>query len=378
MKVLVTGGAGFIGSHTTDLLVERGYDVTILDNLDPQVHGSNAKVPPWTQALIHQKKIRFLRGDVRDRGLMTPLVDEVDAVIHLAAAVGVGQSMYQPHYYIDVNLSGTALLLDLLANEKHHVQKLIVASSMSIYGEGSYQCARCGKIQAGVSRSLDQLKGRDWEPKCPRCSNSLEAIPTDESKVIESSSIYAISKRVQEEMVLMMGKTYSIPSFALRYFNVYGPRQSLSNPYTGVAAIFLSRILNGNRPMIFEDGNQSRDFIHVRDIARANLACLESKQSGQYALNVGCGHRISVNQIAEILIRKLDPKLSSEVVFKFREGDIRHCYSDPSAIARLLGYKPEMNFESGLDDLIDWCRAEQASDKVGQSYDELAARGLVR
>ena len=378
MKVLVTGGAGFIGSHTTDLLVERGHEVLVIDNLDPQVHGPQPAIPKWTAALADRGKIQFVRGDVRDRDVMTRWVREVDAVIHLAAAVGVGQSMYQPHYYIDVNLSGTALLLELLANHNHRVRKLIVASSMSIYGEGAYDCVQCGVITRGVSRTLKQLTARDWEAKCPKCGTGLAPRPTDESKLIESSSIYAISKRVQEEMVLMLGTTYGIPSFALRYFNIYGPRQSLSNPYTGVAAIFLSRILNGNAPLIFEDGNQSRDFIHVRDIARANLACLESTQQGQYALNVGCGHRISVNQIAELLIRKLNATVAPNPVYKFREGDIRHCYSDSGAITRLLGYSPQIDFESGMDDLIDWCRAEQAADHVKQSYDELAARGLIR
>jgi dTDP-L-rhamnose 4-epimerase len=378
MRVLITGGAGFIGSHTADVLIERGHDVALIDNLDPQVHGPGAQVPRWTAAQIEKKKARFFKGDVRDRDFMTRLVADADALIHLAAAVGVGQSMYQPHYYIDVNLSGTALLLEILANEKHRIKKLIVASSMSIYGEGAYSCSRCGEINSGVSRTLEQLKRRDWEPKCPRCATPLTPRPTAETKTIESSSIYAVSKRVQEEMVLMLGKTYDIPSFALRYFNIYGPRQSLSNPYTGVAAIFLSRILNGNQPLIFEDGNQSRDFIHVRDVARVNLVCLESSLEGQYALNVGCGHRISVNQIAEILIRKLNAQVAPNPVYKFREGDIRHCYSDSIAITRLLGYKPEIDFETGLDDLMAWCRAEQAADKVKESYEELAARGLIR
>ncbi len=378
MKVLVTGGAGFVGSHTVDVLVDRGHDVIVIDNLDPQVHGPDARTPAWTAALVEKKKINFIHGDVRDRDVMNRWVAEADAVVHLAAAVGVGQSMYQPHYYVDVNLSGTALLLEVLANAKHHVRKLIVASSMSIYGEGAYRCPKCGSILGSVTRSLKQLTDRDWDPKCPRCQSTLIPQPTDESKTIESTSIYAITKRVQEEMVMMLGKTYGIPSFALRYFNIYGPRQSLSNPYTGVAAIFLSRILNGNAPLIFEDGNQSRDFIHVRDIARANLACVESKKEGQYALNVGFGHRVSVNQIGEILIRKLRSSVREEIVHKFREGDIRHCYSDPSAVAQVLGFKPEIEFESGLDDLIEWCREEQAADKVKQSYEELAARGLIR
>src|SRR5262245_9152928 len=242
--ILVTGGAGFVGSHTVDLLVERGYAVVVVDVLDPQVHGEGARAPAHLATHLEARSIRFERGDVRDRALMERLVGEADAIIHLAAAVGVGQSMYQPHHYADVNVGGTSLLLDLLANRRHRVKKLVVASSMSIYGEGAYECGHCGAV-APNERSEAQLAARSWEHACPRCTGPLSPRPTPEAKPLACTSIYAITKKVQEEMALVFGRAYRIPVVALRYFNIYGPRQSLGNPYTGVAAIFLSRLLGG-------------------------------------------------------------------------------------------------------------------------------------
>ncbi|PUA30980.1 MAG: nucleoside-diphosphate sugar epimerase, partial [Candidatus Terraquivivens tikiterensis] len=273
-RVLVTGGAGFIGSHTVDLLLERGYEVIVLDSLVEQVH--HGRFPEYMP-----EGIRFVKGDVRDRELLTGLLRECQAVIHLAAAVGVGQSMYEVENYVDANTRGTSLLLDVLVNEEHDVRKVVVASSMSIYGEGKYFCEECGEPRYPGLRPEEQLAAGVWEHKCHVCGSFLKHLPTDEGKPLMPASIYAMTKRHQEEMVLLIGRTYGIPSVALRYFNVYGPRQSLSNPYTGACAIFVSRILNGKPPFIFEDGGQLRDFVHVKDVARANILALE-KCSADY------------------------------------------------------------------------------------------------
>jgi len=262
MRILVTGGAGFIGSHLVDALVEKGHDVVIYDSLEPQVHQKN-KIPDYLN-----KRAEFVKSDVRDKNKLKEVVRNVDIVCHQAAMVGVGQSMYQIESYMDVNTLGTAKLLDILVNEEHSVKKLVVASSMSVYGEGKYTCEECG-VGYPKLRPKEQLSAKEWEMKCPNCGKEVKAVPTDEDKPLHPTSIYAISKRDQEEMSLVTGRAYGIPTVALRYFNVYGPRQSLSNPYTGVCAIFSSRIKNNSDPIIFEDGWQSRDFTSVYDIVQA-------------------------------------------------------------------------------------------------------------
>lgn len=375
-KVLVTGAAGFVGSHTIDLLVDRGYELVAVDSLDPQVHGPNQTTAKHLAQHIEARKVRFVHGDVRDRELMAKLLSGVDAVIHLAAAVGVGQSMYQPHHYSDVNIGGTALLMDILANTKHAVRKIVVASSMSIYGEGAYSCASCGVVFP-IDRSDEQLAARNWEHACPRCGATTRPLPTSESKPLACTSVYAVTKKVQEEMLLIFGKAYRIPVVALRYFNIYGPRQSLNNPYTGVAAIFLSRLLNGTAPLIFEDGGQSRDFIHVRDIARANVLALESSSEDQHVYNVGTGHPTTVRDVAEVLAAGLQVKLEPVIANKFRAGDIRHCYADASKIEQELGFRCELTREQGFRDLIEWSRAQSATDLVEKATQELTQRRLV-
>ncbi|MEM3829246.1 MAG: NAD-dependent epimerase/dehydratase family protein, partial [Conexivisphaerales archaeon] len=280
-KVLVTGGAGFIGSHVVDLLIEKDYEVKILDNLEPQVHGIEGKLPSYLN-----ENVTLITGDTRNREDLVKSLEDVDAVIHLAAAVGVGQSMYQISKYVSYNTLGTANLLDVVVNERNNVKKIIVASSMSIYGEGKYYCERCGYVYPKL-RDEEQLNKKEWEPKCPICKHEITPVPTDEDKPLNPTSIYAQTKRHQEEMVLLIGRTYGIPSVALRFFNVYGPRQSLRNPYTGVAAIFLSRLLNNKPPYVFEDGNQTRDFVHVKDIAQAVVLALEKSSANYLPLNVG-------------------------------------------------------------------------------------------
>jgi dTDP-L-rhamnose 4-epimerase len=374
-RILVTGAAGFVGSHTVDLLVDRGYEVTALDSLDPQVHGADA-APKNIAKHVQSQAIRFIRGDVRDRALMSKLVAETDAILHLAAAVGVGQSMYMPHHYADVNVGGTALLMDILANQKHGVRRIVVASSMSLYGEGQYSCQKCGPVFPN-DRSAQRLKEHRWEHTCPNCGATVTAVPTPESKPLYSTSVYAISKKVQEEMLVVFGKAYNLPVIALRYFNIYGSRQSLNNPYTGVAAIFLSRLLNRSVPVVFEDGGQSRDFVHVRDIARANVLALESDRPGQDIYNVGTGKPTTINEVAEILGRGLGTPVAPAVENKFRAGDVRHCFSDSSKIGRELGFRAEMDREEGFRQLIEFSRNEKPSDQFEASLAELRARNLV-
>lgn len=363
-RVLVTGGLGFIGGHTTELLTKEGYAVVVLDNLEPQVHGDK---PPACEA-------EFVKGDVRDRELLAELVKEVDAVIHLAAAVGVGQSMYQVEKYVDYNTRGTATLLDVLINEENKVKKLVVASSMSIYGEGKYLCESCGVVYPPL-REEKQLIRQEWEPKCPSCGKTVESLPTDEEKPLMPTSIYAQTKRHQEEMCLLVGKTYGIPTVALRYFNVYGPGQSLRNPYTGVCAIFSTRILNNKPPYIFEDGLQTRDFVHVKDVATANLLALERSGGDYQAINIGSGKPISILELAQTLIQLYGSSLKPYVSGRYRKGDIRHCYADISRARSKLGYDPKISVKEGLADLVEWAKlhkwdAEDLFDKALQELEE--------
>jgi len=368
-NVLVTGGAGFIGSFTVDLLIERGYNVRILDNLEPQVHG---KAPEYLNP-----DADFIYGDVQNRGHLENAVKDVDAIFHLAAAVGVGQSMYQIDKYVSVNTRSTATLLDILVNMETDVKKLIVASSMSIYGEGKYECEKCGPVYPGL-RSEKQLKQKEWEPKCPTCRKPLQPRPTNEEKPLEPTSIYAMTKRHQEEMCLTIGKTYGIPTVALRYFNVYGPRQALSNPYTGCCAIFSSRIMNGNPPYIFEDGMQTRDFVHVADVAYANLLALEKNGGNYQALNVGTGKPTSIKRLAELLLQLLGSELKPIISHEYRAGDIRHCYADITRIEKKLGFKPSISIEKGLPGFVKWVKTQRnVADQFEKAKAELKRRGLT-
>jgi len=369
--VCVTGGAGFIGSHIVDALLEKGYRVRIFDCLHPQVHGPDANVPEYVNP-----EAEFVRGDVRDYDALSRALGDVDIIFHEAAAVGVGQSMYQVREYCEINVMGTANLLHFLANERHRVRKIIVASSMSIYGEGKYRCERCGEVFPAL-RPEEQLKERDWEMKCPSCNLPAKPVPTDEEKPLRPTSVYAVTKRDQEELFLSMGFAYGIPAVALRYFNVYGPRQALSNPYTGVCAIFSSRILNNHAPVIWEDGKQSRDFVHVRDVARANLLALEKSGADYQAFNVGTGSAISIREVAEKLAEKLGRPLEPEFPGKFRAGDIRHCFADISKITKTLGYTPEFTFDQGVPILIEWAAKQEPEDNLERAIEELKSKGLA-
>ncbi|MFH0926186.1 MAG: NAD-dependent epimerase/dehydratase family protein [bacterium] len=370
-KILVTGGAGFVGSHLVDTLVAKGHTVRVLDNLDPQVHGKDQCIP-----LHLNKECELIKGDVRDKDIFRKAIKGIEVIFHEAAAVGVGQSMYQVEHYMSTNTMGTAILLDLLINEKHSVEKILVASSMSIYGEGAYLCMDCGQKEVEL-RSEEQLKRQDWEMFCPLCKQKMRAIPTTEEKPLRPTSIYAISKKDQEEMCINIGIAYRLPTVALRYFNIYGTRQSLNNPYTGVAAIFSSRLLNKNPPLIFEDGLQRRDFIHVSDIVRANILCMERDEANYQIFNVGTGQPKTVLEIANILAERLGIDIQPEIVNKFRAGDIRHCYSESLKIKERLGFEPKVKFQDGIGDLINWVKKQKTIDLVEKARRELEEKGLT-
>lgn len=368
-NILVTGGAGFIGSHLVDGLIQKGYNVRVLDNLFKQIH-PQGKLPDY-----FNKKAQFIKGDVTRKSDWMKALIGIDAVYHLACAVGVGQSMYEIEHYVKVNSYGTALLLDILANKKHSVKKIIVAASMSSYGEGSYKCLSCGIVQPTL-RDEKKLKARDFQVYCPECGKSVLPVPTNENVKQNSNSIYAISKKNQEEMILNIGQAYGIPSVALRYFNVYGPRQSLSNPYNGVVAIFISRIKNNRAPIINEDGSQTRDFIHIRDLTAVNIEALENSKADYQIFNVGSGIPTPIKKIAEILLKLFKSKMKPEITFKVRKLDVKHCYADISKLRKLLNISAKIDLEQGLKDVIDWSVEENAVDKVDFAMLQLSKRGL--
>jgi dTDP-L-rhamnose 4-epimerase len=370
-KTLITGGAGFIGSHVVDRLAEAGRQVRVLDSLEPQVHGEGAG--------HRNDAAEYVEGSVMDAATIDRALDGVDEVVHLAAQVGVGQSTYEMARYVGENCVGTALLLERMAEVRDQIRTLVSASSMSIYGEGQYSCESCGTADATVARALEDLEARRWEVRCTACGGDVTPLPTSERKRLEPDSIYAITKRDQEELSLVFGRSYGVRTVALRFFNVYGPRQSLSNPYTGVAAIFSSRLLAGNRPLVFEDGLQSRDFIHVSDIVQAVERSLDSEGVGDVALNVGTGAQTTVLGVAKVLSEELGVELEPEVVSRFRHGDVRHCYADISRIRELLGYEPAVAFRDGMRELVGWIKedAPPSEDRVAQATDELERRGLV-
>ena len=368
-KVLITGGAGFIGSHLADELLNFGYEVHALDNLSEQVHGGNCKRPVYLNP-----DVELQIGDVRDKAAVKKALEGVDMVVHFAAMVGVGQSMYQIADYTSVNNLGTAVLLECLTEKP--VQKLLVASSMSIYGEGLYQNTT-GEQVTVPERGLEQLKAGKWE-LYDEAGKELKPMPTPEAKIPNLSSVYALSKYDQERLCLMTGRAYSIPTVAMRFFNVYGTRQALSNPYTGVLAIFASRFLNDNPPMIFEDGYQQRDFVHVKDVALACRLALEKPEADGKVFNVGSGNNYTIFEIAGRLAQVMGKEnLTPQITGKYRVGDIRHCYADISLAKEVLGFYPQVDFNTGLSELATWLEGQIACDKVNVASAELAARGLT-
>jgi dTDP-L-rhamnose 4-epimerase len=366
-RALITGGAGFIGSHLADTLLESGYEVRALDNLSAQVHPGSRR-PAYLSA-----DVELQLGDVRDPQAVRRALDGADVVVHLAAAVGVGQSMYEVERYTDVNVRGTAVLLEELAREPK--ARLVVASSMSTYGEGLYRTPS-GALVGDVSRSPSRLRHGDWEPR-GQSGERLVPVPTPESKAPSLASIYALSKHDQERMCLMMGEAYGIPTVALRFFNVYGPRQALSNPYTGVLAIFAARLLNDRSPLVFEDGRQQRDFVSVHDVATACRLALEREEAVAAAVNVGSGAPRTVLDVAATLASVLGRDIGAQVTGQYRVGDIRHCFADIGEARRVLGYEPRVAFDDGLRELASWLDGQLADDNAEQARAELASRGLT-
>lgn len=372
-KILVVGGAGFIGSHLIDELLKLNHEIVVYDSLEPQVHGNISKPPNYLA-----KDVDFIHADVLDKKKLLKTIEDIDVIYHLAAKVGVGQSMYQIDDYVDVNTLGTARLLDILVNEPNDVEKLIIASSMATYGEGGYICENCGKVNPELRR-IKQLKDANWELNCPNCQKRVNPIPTDEKKPQNCTSIYALTKKEQEKMCLLIGKTYGINTTALRFFNVYGSRQALSNPYTGVCAIFSTSLLCGNPPIIYEDGNQTRDFIHVKDISQSLVLSMEKPEAKNQVFNVGTGNPITIKQVAETLAKYINPKISPVITNKYRPGDVRHCFADISKISSKLGYKPKYSFDEGMKELIEWIKLHQGKvdDKSSVANEELNKRGLL-
>lgn len=381
--VLVTGGAGFIGSHLTDLLIERGFQVTVLDCLADQVH-ADAEMNAEGWPVYLNPKAGRIKGNILDEGVFERALEGITHLAHLAASVGVGQSMTNIVDYTRNNVMGTAVILEALSKMKprpdgrHPIKRMAVASSMSIYGEGEYHRADgYGTSVAPGLRTNAALKSRSWE-LTEDDGVRLEPIPTTEDKPLQPASIYAVNKRDHEEMFLAVGRALEIPTVALRLFNAYGSRQALSNPYTGVAAIFISRLLNDQSPIVFEDGEQRRDFVHVMDVANAFATALESGKEVWDVYNVGSGRSITVNEIARTLARLLRKNIAPEILHKYRVGDIRHCFADISKLERDFGVRPQRDFEEGMEELIAWVEtARKPVDRSDRSMAELAASKLV-
>jgi dTDP-L-rhamnose 4-epimerase len=370
-RILVTGGAGFIGSHLVDRLLALGHPVRILDALLPQVHPNGR--PGY---LNGEAELRV--GDVRDPDAVRSALDGVESIVHLAAAVGVGQSMYEVVHYSSVNVLGTATLLEAIVKQRLEPRRILVASSMSIYGEGQYECAGCGP-QAPGPRPAKQLSERDWAMRCPRCATAMASRPTPEDKPLAPTSVYAINKRDQEEMVLTVARSLGLAAVALRFFNVYGDRQALSNPYTGVAAIFSSALLNGRRPLVFEDGLQARDFTHVSDIVEGLVLALE-RDARDVAINLGTGQPTDLLELSNLLRRELPgaAAIEPDVVGRFREGDIRSCYADLTRARAILGFEPRVSLREGVRTLASWVAGQQSLDRSPEALAELRRHGLVR
>jgi dTDP-L-rhamnose 4-epimerase len=372
MRVLITGGAGFIGSHLADRLLAEGHEVRALDSLDPQVHPAGER-PEYLDPAVELQV-----GDVRDRDTVRRALEDVEAVVHFAAAVGVGQSMYEIERYTSINAIGAAVVLEEVVERRDAIRKLLVASSMSIYGEGQHRNPRTG--ESGLApwlRPESQLAARQWDVLADD-GTPLEPEPTAETKPLRPMSIYAIGKRDHEEMFLSIGAAYGLPAVALRFFNVYGERQALSNPYTGVAAIFASRLLNDRPPLVFEDGNQTRDFIDVRDITRCCALALGQDGADGRTLNVGTGRPTSVADVARVIADGLGKEIELEVVNQFRAGDVRHCFADTRLANELLGFRAEIPFEAGMEELLAWLEGQEAADSVDAAREALVARGLAR
>ena len=375
-KILISGGAGFIGSNLALKLIDKNYEITILDNLSTQVHGNNPKNSFLYQSL--SKKVNFIQGDVRNRKDWEASLFEQDAVIHLAAETGTGQSMYKIHQYSDVNIGGTSLLLDLLANNQHKIKKIIVASSRAIYGEGKYYCDLHNEVYP-LTRKGKDLQNGDFECRCPFCDGPVKLLATDESSRIEPQSIYGVSKYNQEQLCLVAGRSLDIPTVALRFQNVYGPGQSLSNPYTGILSIFSTQIKNNCDINIFEDGKESRDFVYIDDVVTATILALENEIANYKSYNVGSGKNINVLEIATQLISLYNSDVRTNISGNYRIGDIRHNFADLNHIKKDLNFEPKFSFKKGIGEFVRWVNSQEiVTDLYLNSIKELKHRGLFK
>ena len=374
-NILITGGAGFIGSNLTRKLVDKGFKVTILDNLSKQIHGKNQNSTLYSSI---KDITTFIKGDVCNKSDWQKALRNQDAVIHLAAETGTGQSMYEISRYNEVNILGTTHLLDILANENHTIKKMIIASSRSIYGEGKYLCKNDGVVYPNQRQDIDMANGK-FNLVCFKCNEPLQLLATDEHSKIHPSSIYGITKQHQEQMILLIGKSLNIPAVALRYQNVYGPGQSLNNPYTGILSIFSTRLLNGNGIDIYEDGQESRDFVFIDDVVSATILALEKKKANNQIFNVGSGIATSVSEVANLLKSLYNSDIKISVSGKYRLGDIRHNYADLSKIRSELGFSPKFDFISGITLFVNWVKTQEVmEDKYEISIQELESKGLIK
>ena len=377
MNVLITGGAGFIGSNIALKLINKGYGVTVLDSLSEQIHGANPeKTSPLYQSI--KRKVNFIHGDVNNRSDWEKALSDIDYVIHLAAETGTGQSMYEIKKYVDTNIGGTALLLDILANNKHHVKRVVVAESRAIYGEGKYHCPRCGDVYPMERMEEDMAKG-DFECKCPKCGGEVELVATTEESDIHPSSVYGIAKQVQGQLVHLVCKSIGVESVSFRYQNVYGPGQSLSNPYTGILSIFSTRIKNGNGLNIFEDGKETRDFVYIEDVVDATILGMEVPEANGHVFNIGTGVATDVLTVANTLCEKYGTQVPITVSGNYRLGDIRHNYADITAARNILGFEPKWNFSDGIDQFCKWVNQQEVQeDNYEASIEEMKKKGLYK
>ncbi len=377
MKVLITGGAGFIGSNIALKLIKKGYDVVVLDSLSEQIHGAK---PEETSPLYRsiKDKVKFIRGSVANRADWVRALKDVDYVIHLAAETGTGQSMYEIEKYVGSNIGGTALLLDILANQPHHVKRVVVAESRAIYGEGKYICPKCGEVYPLARKDEDMAKG-DFECKCPKCGSEVQLVATTEDSKIHPTSVYGITKQVQGQLVHLVCQSIGVESVSFRYQNVYGPGQSLSNPYTGILSIFSTRIKNGNGINIFEDGKETRDFVYIDDVADATILGLEVPEANGHVFNIGTGVATDVLTVAQTLCDKYGVQVPITVSGNYRLGDIRHNFADISLARKILGFEPKWTFEKGIEQFTKWVNEQEVQeDNYEASIAEMKAKGLYK
>ena len=377
MRVLITGGAGFIGSHIALQLIEKGYDVTVLDNLLKQIHGENpGKTSPLYCSI--KDKTRFIKADVCDRAALENAISDADYIIHLAAETGTGQSMYEIKRYVDVNIGGTALLLDTLTNTKHHVKRVVVAESRAIYGEGKYHCEKCGDVYPTERKDEDMAKG-DFECHCPKCGGKLTLVATTEDSAIHPSSVYGIGKQVQGQLVHLICKNIGVESVSYRYQNVYGPGQSLTNPYTGILSIFSTRIKNHKEINIFEDGLESRDFVYIDDVVDATIAGMEVPEANGHVFNIGTGIATDVLTVARTLCRHYGIDVPLNVSGNYRLGDIRHNYANISLAKKILKFEPKWTFDQGIKQFTEWVNLQELQkDNYEASLEEMKQKGLFK